>query len=245
MFFGIFAYRFWDNNGAVIAVFLISGILVATIAAVIGWCVCRKRRRRRIRQSISRPLPYPDNPFEDPRESPASSEMRHAERTSTHGLIVNAGFTRAQNRNLLEDEFKPPSPPTTIYSTSRPEMPPIAHAALQSGAAGVGSWRTGVPAPTVPLPPPQDSAEHHERIAAFWQVFCIDRCWSVATGLPTSLPDDDHPQLRICTVWPRAVEEYSTVSFIFIVFFQFANFHPKPTPCSYCSFFFATCRDPL
>lgn len=148
MFFGIFACRFWDNNGAVIAVFLISGILIATIAAVIGWCVCRKRRRRRIRQSISRPLPYPDNPFEDPRESPASSEMRHAERTSTHGLIVNAGFTRAQNRNLLEDEFKPPTPPTTIYSTSRPEMPPIAHAALQSGAAGVGSWRTGVPAPT-------------------------------------------------------------------------------------------------
>jgi hypothetical protein len=77
---------------------------------------------------------------------------------------------------------------------------------------------TGVPAPTVPLPPPQDSAEHHERIAAFWQVFCVDRCWSVATGLPTSLPDDDHPQLRICTVWPRAVEEYSTVSYFCLIF---------------------------
>lgn len=73
------------------------------------------------------------------------------------------------------------------------------------------AW-TGVPAPTVPLPQAQDSLEHQERIAAFWQVFCVDRCWSVATGLPTSLPDDDHPQLRICTVWPRAVEDYATVS---------------------------------
>ena len=32
-------------------------------------------------------------------------------------------------------------------------------------------------------------------------VFVIDRCWSVATGLPSSLPDDEHPQLRICSVW--------------------------------------------
>ena len=55
---------------------------------------------------------------------------------------------------------------------------------------------------SVQLAPPKDAAESEERIAAFWQVFIVDRAWSVATGLPSALPDDDHPQGQIETVWP-------------------------------------------
>lgn len=78
-----------------------------------------------------------------------------------------------------------------------------------STASSQASTWNGSPPSSVPLPPPRDSIELGERIHAFWQVFIVDRCWSVATGLPSTLPDDDHPQLNITTVWPRPIEEYS------------------------------------
>lgn len=56
-----------------------------------------------------------------------------------------------------------------------------------------------------PLPCPQDTIEHAERVAAFWQIFVVDRAWSVATGLPSALPDDDHPRMQIETAWPMGV----------------------------------------
>ncbi|KAH8100230.1 fungal-specific transcription factor domain-containing protein [Cristinia sonorae] len=72
------------------------------------------------------------------------------------------------------------------------------------------------PLPTVPpssvlLTPPKDAIESEERVAAFWQVFIIDRAWSVATGLPSALPDDDHPQAQIETVWPTPLTHYPNV----------------------------------
>ena len=66
------------------------------------------------------------------------------------------------------------------------------------------------PAPlkaSVPLSPPADDVEHAERVAAFWQIFAVDRAWAVATGLPTALPDDDHPRSRITTIWPIAIPD--------------------------------------
>ncbi|KAL5490690.1 hypothetical protein ACEPAI_5524 [Sanghuangporus weigelae] len=70
-----------------------------------------------------------------------------------------------------------------------------------------GSWSgSPTPSPAVLLPPARSALEHAERVALFWHVFFIDRCWSVATGLPSSLPDDEHPQLKISTVWPWDVE---------------------------------------
>lgn len=59
------------------------------------------------------------------------------------------------------------------------------------------------------LPAATSKLELGERILAFWQVFNVDRCWAVATGLPSGLSDDDHPRTRILTVWPRDVEEYA------------------------------------
>ncbi|KAI0648376.1 hypothetical protein C8Q79DRAFT_999736 [Trametes meyenii] len=69
-------------------------------------------------------------------------------------------------------------------------------------------YQQDAPAPlkaSVPLKPPHDEVEYAERIAAFWQIFSVDRAWAVATGLPTALPDDDHPRSRIETIWPMTI----------------------------------------
>ncbi|KAJ7577548.1 hypothetical protein C8J56DRAFT_1031517 [Mycena floridula] len=62
------------------------------------------------------------------------------------------------------------------------------------------------PAP-IQIPPPRDHMELRERIAAFWQVFMVDRCWSVASGLPVALPDVRCPQSIIKTPWQRSLTE--------------------------------------
>lgn len=63
----------------------------------------------------------------------------------------------------------------------------------------------------IPIPPARDRAEVSDRIAAFWQVFMVDRCWSVANGLPVALPDGDCPQVRIKTPWPTPDLELDVV----------------------------------
>ncbi|KAI0781442.1 fungal-specific transcription factor domain-containing protein [Trametes elegans] len=71
-------------------------------------------------------------------------------------------------------------------------------------------YQPDAPAPlkaSVPLKPPLDEVEYSERIAAFWQIFSVDRAWAVATGLPTALPDDDHPRSRIETIWPVTIPD--------------------------------------
>ncbi|KAI0628741.1 hypothetical protein C8Q77DRAFT_1238016 [Trametes polyzona] len=78
---------------------------------------------------------------------------------------------------------------------------------LQFTRAG---YQQEVPAPlkaSVPLKPPLDEVEYAERIAAFWQIFSVDRAWAMATGLPTALPDDDHPRSRIDTNWPMTIPD--------------------------------------
>ncbi|KAF5386848.1 hypothetical protein D9615_001984 [Tricholomella constricta] len=61
-------------------------------------------------------------------------------------------------------------------------------------------------APPIPISPPRDDTELNDRIFAFWQVFMVDRCWSVAHGLPLALPDKDTAQCRILTPWPSTGE---------------------------------------
>ncbi|KAL0070518.1 hypothetical protein AAF712_002351 [Marasmius tenuissimus] len=62
----------------------------------------------------------------------------------------------------------------------------------------------------IPISPPQTDAELRDRISAFWQVFMVDRCWSVANGLPVALPDGEHHQGRIKTPWPEPPDGGST-----------------------------------
>ncbi|KZT74019.1 hypothetical protein DAEQUDRAFT_682747 [Daedalea quercina L-15889] len=78
---------------------------------------------------------------------------------------------------------------------------------IQSGLGGGSAFPTDA---TFPLPPVKDPIEHAERVAAFWQIFIVDRAWSVATGLPSALPDDDHPRTQIATSWPMGIADMST-----------------------------------
>ncbi|OBZ71020.1 hypothetical protein A0H81_09539 [Grifola frondosa] len=59
----------------------------------------------------------------------------------------------------------------------------------------------------VPLALPIDAIEYAERVAAFWKISAVDRSWSVATGLPTALRDDDHPSVRIEAISPIPIPD--------------------------------------
>ncbi|TDL20139.1 hypothetical protein BD410DRAFT_899724 [Rickenella mellea] len=91
------------------------------------------------------------------------------------------------------------------------------------------AWQ-GFPCGTVPVPPPKDALELGERIHAFWQVFVVDRCWSVATGLPSSLPDDDHPQLHISTVWPNSISDFQNGNLANIDYSTLDTLYTRPVP---------------
>ncbi|KZS98782.1 hypothetical protein SISNIDRAFT_499010 [Sistotremastrum niveocremeum HHB9708] len=102
----------------------------------------------------------------------------------------------------------------------------------EGGPDDVSTWNNAVTGGILPVP--DDAIELGERILAFWQVFNIDRCWAVATGLPSGLADDDHPRTMIETVWPRDIEDfergqifdadYATVRSLFL---------PNPAPTMY------------
>lgn len=62
------------------------------------------------------------------------------------------------------------------------------------------------------LEPPVDALEQGERIRTFWQVYDLDRCWSVVLGRPSIIPDSKHPRSTITTPWPQRMEEYEAVS---------------------------------
>ncbi|KAE9395112.1 hypothetical protein BT96DRAFT_997900 [Gymnopus androsaceus JB14] len=73
-----------------------------------------------------------------------------------------------------------------------------------STSAGSMILKTSSSTSSIATSPPKDTAELRERISTFWQVFMVDRCWSVANGLPVALPDGEHHQGRIKTPWPDA-----------------------------------------
>lgn len=60
--------------------------------------------------------------------------------------------------------------------------------------------------------PPADTIEQGERILTFWQVYNLDRCWSVALQRPAIIPDSKHPRTSITTPWPQRMDEYEAVS---------------------------------
>lgn len=66
------------------------------------------------------------------------------------------------------------------------------------------------------LPPPKDNVERGERISTFWQVFNLDRCWSVVLRRPATLPESDHPMASITTPWPQRIADYENVSNVLV-----------------------------
>ncbi|KAH9858138.1 hypothetical protein C2E23DRAFT_880793 [Lenzites betulinus] len=77
---------FFANSGLVAGVFLVVGVVVASIA--VGICLfVRRRRRPRFIDTISRPLPMPENPFEDPR-SVSPPEMRYRSSFNDSTILI-------------------------------------------------------------------------------------------------------------------------------------------------------------
>lgn len=70
----------------------------------------------------------------------------------------------------------------------------------------------------IPIPPARDRSEAMDRVSTFWQVFIVDRVWSVASGLPVALPDGDCQQVRIKTPWPCPPLQVEPVSIVLLMF---------------------------
>lgn len=71
--------------------------------------------------------------------------------------------------------------------------------------------------PSFKLPPPIDPVEAGERILTFWQVYNLDRCWSVVLQRPPTIPDGQTASMSINTPWPLDIEEYESVCCIFSI----------------------------
>jgi hypothetical protein len=65
---------------------------------------------------------------------------------------------------------------------------------------------TGCFAPDVPL----DALDEGERIAAWWQVYNLDRCWSSALRRAPAIPSDKTSSLFVDVPWPQSMEEYQS-----------------------------------
>jgi len=92
--------------------------------------------------------------------------------------------------------------------------------AIQCGLHGAMTNRSSFESTASILPfkldPPKDAIEQGERILTFWQVFNLDRCWSVVLHKPVVIPDGSDGYPFIIMPWPQDMEEYATVRLITI-----------------------------
>ncbi|KIJ60067.1 hypothetical protein HYDPIDRAFT_32641 [Hydnomerulius pinastri MD-312] len=58
------------------------------------------------------------------------------------------------------------------------------------------------------LEPPKDAIQQGERILTFWQVFALDRCWSVVLQKPVTIPDGPEGYSSIVMPWPQDMDDY-------------------------------------
>ena len=68
------------------------------------------------------------------------------------------------------------------------------------------------PYPGFPTADAGDAIDHGERINAFWAVYILDKCWSVALSSPSSISENITSGLRITTPWPLSMAQYQQVS---------------------------------
>jgi len=61
---------------------------------------------------------------------------------------------------------------------------------------------------TFDLKPFRKSVKDGERILAFWQVYNLDRCWSVILRKPSVIPDGLDPRHPIECPWPQHLADY-------------------------------------
>ncbi|KAH9898341.1 hypothetical protein C8Q73DRAFT_788530 [Cubamyces lactineus] len=129
------SHGFFSNSGVVAGVFLVVGIVIT--AGFVGVCLFLRRRRRNPRfiETISRPLPMPDNPFEDPRDLPAP-QMRYASGYTDRTLIIESGTA---NRDAPRPQRSPFDDDMAPAALSRPPSSRSASRYNGLGLAGVGA----------------------------------------------------------------------------------------------------------
>lgn len=88
-----------------------------------------------------------------------------------------------------------------LHKTRSPRVTDASHMRLVPSADGDAS-----------LPPSLDVIEEGERICAFWQVYVMDKTWSIVLGRPSLLMETANSSTFIDTPWPLAMEQYGEVS---------------------------------
>lgn len=61
------------------------------------------------------------------------------------------------------------------------------------------------------LKPVKSSIQECARVLAFWQIFTLDRCWSVFLQRPSIISDGPDARNIITCPWPQEVSDYETV----------------------------------
>lgn len=103
--------------------------------------------------------------------------------------------------------------------------------AVQSGLhAGVSNNAMSWPHENHDEKPAKLDYREGERILAFWQVYNLDRCWSVALRKPSIIPDDSMPWNSIHCPWPQDIAEYEAVCSSFASF-RVGRLTVVPGPC--------------
>ncbi|KAL0067387.1 hypothetical protein AAF712_005616 [Marasmius tenuissimus] len=79
---------------------------------------------------------------------------------------------------------------------------------LQAGLSSEGSYSPSSSRENLCLEPPKSGYKEGERILAFWQVFNLDKCWSVVLRKPSVLLDGHDLWSSINCPWPQDMSEY-------------------------------------
>jgi len=81
--------------------------------------------------------------------------------------------------------------------------------AVQTGLGGRSSLDSrGWSTEGIDLKPTMSDVRDGERILAFWQVYNLDRCWSVVLRKPCIIPDKPDSRQSIFCPWPQDIKDY-------------------------------------
>ncbi|KAJ4490932.1 hypothetical protein J3R30DRAFT_3278101 [Lentinula aciculospora] len=81
---------------------------------------------------------------------------------------------------------------------------------LQTSVPGEGTYNPSSSRERLNLDYIRPNCKEGERILAFWQVYNLDRCWSVALRKPCVALDSEDPWTSIDCPWPQDITEYES-----------------------------------
>ncbi|THU83472.1 hypothetical protein K435DRAFT_666289 [Dendrothele bispora CBS 962.96] len=93
---------------------------------------------------------------------------------------------------------------------------------LQAGIAPPepGSYNPAASRENLDLKPLKSGSRDAERVATFWMVYNLDRCWSVALRKPWVILDGEDPWTSINCPWPNDIAEYESGNVQMVASFQ-------------------------